>query len=559
MGYVGILGDRNDRGFFRDHKQRHSADRVEYDFDRSPTLTVPGDWNTQDERLFYYEGTVWYRRRITVVDGEWQGSRQFLHIGAANHTSRVFVDGAELSLHQGGFGPYAVELTGRLDPGQHSIVIQVDNRREPDRIPAMRSDWWNFGGLTRSVDIIDVPQTFLREAWITMDPSGRVVGGVTIDGDGDQPVTLDLPQLGVSTVVDGGVDRGIDGGAARRFELDIDPERWHPGRPVLHDVVWRVGDDEVHDSVGFRTVAVDGTDVVVNGEPTFLRGISIHAEAPSGGRRAHSVDDADTLLGWAVELGANFVRLAHYQHDEHMVRACDRLGLLAWAELPVYWGIAFDQPDVLAQAREQLDELIVRDRSRASVVFWSVANETLPSPARTAFLTALVGRARALDPTRLVSAALLTLPTGDTEHVIDDPLGDVVDVVSVNQYLGWYYGERETIADNTWRSVFGKPILFTEMGGGAKAGRHGDTDEIWTEEFQADLYRRQIEMIDTGRSGQGGEIAGMSPWILKDFRAPVRVLPGIQDGYNRKGLVSEEGEYKLAFGVLQSFYQELAG
>ena len=343
------------------------------------------------------------------------------------------------------------------------------------------------------------------------------------------------------------------------FEIDADPERWHPGRPVLHDVDWSVGDDIVHDRVGFRTVAVDGTDIVVNGRRTFLRGISIHAEAPSGGRRAHGPADAETLLGWAVELGANFVRLAHYQHDEHMVRACDRLGLLAWAELPVYWGIAFEQPEVLAQARQQLDELVVRDRSRASVIFWSVANETLPSPERTTFLTELVEQARSLDPTRLVSAALLTLPTGGTEHVIDDPLGEAVDVVSINQYLGWYYGDRATIAASTWRSVFGKPIVFTEMGGGAKAGHHGDDDEIWTEEFQADLYRRQIEMIRSGRSGDGGEIAGMSPWILKDFRAPVRVLPGIQDGYNRKGLVSEEGERKLAFDVLQSYYREIVG
>lgn len=544
MGYTGILGGRNERGFFRDFKPRHRGDRVEYDFDRSPTLIVPGDWNTQDERLFFYEGTVWYRRRITVAADEWQGGRQLLHIGAANHTSRVFVDGEELATHSGGFGPFAVELTGRLTPGEHSIVIQVDNRREPDRIPAMRSDWWNFGGLTRSVDIVDVPDTFLRDAWLTMDRDGRVIGGVTVDGPSGGPVRLDLPGLGVSTEVDG------------EFELDIDPQRWHPGRPVLHDVVWRIGDDEVTDSVGFRTVAVDGTDIVVNGEKTFLRGISIHAEAPSGGRRSHGPDDAATLLGWATELGANFVRLAHYQHDEHMVRACDRLGLLAWAELPVYWGIAFEQPAVLTQAREQLGELVIRDRSRASVVFWSVANETLPSPQRTAFLTDLVGHARQLDPTRLVSAALLTLPTGDTEHVIDDPLGEVADVVSVNQYLGWYYGDRESIAATTWRSVFGKPIVFTEMGGGAKAGHHGDQDEIWTEEFQADLYRRQIEMIRAGRSGAGGEIAGMSPWILKDFRAPVRVLPGIQDGYNRKGLVSEEGQRKLAFDVLRSFYAE---
>ena len=141
MGYIGILGDRNDRGFFRDHRPRHPGDRVEYDFDSSPTLTVPGDWNTQDERLHFYEGTVWYRRTVEVSAVQVATGRIFLHIGAANHTSRVFLNGEELSTHAGGFSPYAVELTGRLTVGTNSLVIQVDNRREPDRIPAMRSDW----------------------------------------------------------------------------------------------------------------------------------------------------------------------------------------------------------------------------------------------------------------------------------------------------------------------------------------------------------------------------------------------------------------------------------
>ncbi|MGI9645218.1 MAG: glycoside hydrolase family 2 TIM barrel-domain containing protein, partial [Ilumatobacteraceae bacterium] len=279
---------------------------------------------------------------------------------------------------------------------------------------------------------------------------------------------------------------------------------------------------------------------------------------PSGGRRARGDADPTTLLDWAVDLGANFVRLAHYQHDEHMVRECDRRGLLAWCELPVYWGIAFDRPEVLQNAGEQLDELVVRDRSRAAVILWSVANETMPTPERTSFLTALADRARTLDPTRLVSAALLTMPTADVEHVVDDPLGAAVDVVAVNQYLGWYYGDRSTIAETTWHSVHDKPIVFTEMGAGAKAGRHGTEDEIWTEEFQAAVYREQIEMVRRQRTGAGGAVAGLSPWILKDFRAPVRVLPGIQDGYNRKGLLSEEGEPKLAFDVLRDFYGDLA-
>ena len=550
MGYVGILEQRNDRGFFRDHSPRHRGDRVEYDFDTSPTLTVPGDWNTQAERLHYYEGTVWYRRKIVVAEDQVATGRVFLHIGAANQTSRVFLDGRELATHVGGFGPYAVELTGDLGAGEHSLIIQVDNRRERDRIPAMRSDWWNFGGLTRSVDLVFVPDTFLRHAWITMAPDGRVVGGVEVDG-ADEPIRLRIPELDVDTVL----ATSDDG----RFELDIEPERWHPGRPRLYSVEWTCGHDVVVDRVGFRTIETDGTKILVNGEVTFLRGISMHAEAMSGGRRSHGAQDAAEMFDAAERLGVNFVRLAHYQHDEHMVREADRRGMLTWCELPVYWGIAFDQPHVLENAREQLDELVTRDRCRASVIFWSVANETMPSPERTDFLTDLVERARGLDPTRLVSAALLTLPTDAQEHHVDDPLGAVVDVVAVNQYLGWYYGQRDAIANTRWSTPFDKPIVFTEMGAGAKAGHHGDDGQIWTEEFQAAVYAAHVQMVEANRSDTGGgAVAGMSPWILKDFRAPVRVLPGIQDGYNRKGLVSEEGEPKLAFEVLRSFYAEIA-
>ena len=552
-GYVSILGDRNDRGYFRDFTPRHPGDRVEYDFDRSLELTVPGDWNTQSPELLYYEGTVWYRRIVEVADGEAVGAerRQFLHVGAANHTTRVFLDGEELATHVGGFGSFAVEVSGRLGPGRHSLVLQVNNRREPERVPAMRTDWWNFGGVTRSVVLVEVPSVFLRHAWLTMAPDGRLVGGVTIDTGDDRsvevpPCIVELPDAGiVAEVVDGRVE--IDAVAAGRVE------RWQPGAPALTTVRWTCGDDTIIDRVGFRTVEVDGNRLLVNGAPTFLRGISIHGEGPSGGRRASGPDDAATLLDWAEDLGANFVRLAHYQHDEHMVREADRRGLLVWAELPVYWGIAFGDESTLGNALDQADELVTRDRSRASVILWSVANETLPGADRQRFLTTLVDRVRALDPTRLTTAALLTLPSGDTTIDLDDPLGDAVDVLAVNQYYGWYYGDRDELPELRYTNPFGKPMIFSELGAGARHGRRGSAEEIWTEEFQAAVYDAQIAMIR-----QQPDCVGLSPWILKDFRSPLRVLPGVQDGYNRKGLISEEGERKLAFQVLQAFYRELA-
>jgi beta-glucuronidase len=541
-GYVNILGQRNRQGYFRDFKPRSPSDRVEYDFDESMELEVPGDWNTQDPSLLYYEGTVWYRTRF-ATEGDEEG-RTFLHFEAVNHTCRVFLDGEELATHVGGFGPFSVEVTGRLASGEHSLVVQVNNRREPNRVPAMRTDWWNFGGIHRSVHLVSVPETFLRDAWLTMAPDGSLVGGATIDGDRSASAFVELPDAGLRVeVVDGRVT--VDAATAAALE------RWQPGRPVLHQVRWVCGEDIVEDQVGFRTVRVEGNRVLVNDEEVFLKGISIHGEGPSGGRRAKGSDDASTLLGWAADLDANFVRLAHYQHHEEMLREADRRGLLAWAELPVYWGIAFDDDAVLANALAQADELVVRDRSRASIILWSVANETLPSDGRQAFLAALARRVGEQDSTRLTTAALLTIPSNDPVVHIEDPLGEVIDVVAINQYLGWYYGSRDELPSTRFSTAFGKPIVFSELGAGAKFGTHGDPDEIWTEEFQAAVYEAQIEMIRNQP-----DCVGLTPWILKDFRTPLRVLPGIQDGYNRKGLVSEEGERKLAFDVLRAFYRE---
>ena len=543
VGGFSILGPAKD-GWFRDRKPQHPAERIEYDFDGSLDLEVPGDWNTQIPELYYYEASLWYRRRFTTAEEE--SGRTFVHFGAVNHSCTIYLDGDVLASHEGGYGPFAVEVTGRIGAGEHSLVVLVDCIRKPDRVPAMRTDWFNFGGLHRSVDLVRVPSTFISSAWLTMAADGSLVGEVNVDGDVPTSARLEIAELGWSREVT----------PNERFTVSAtdvpEHERWHPGAPRLYEVVFEAGTDRVADSVGFRTVETRGSDIVINGEVVFLKGISMHAEGPTGGTRASGAEDAATLFDWAEELGANFVRLAHYQHDEAMVAEADKRGVLAWVELPVYWGIEWSNEATLTNTLEQTNELVLRDRCRPSVVLWSVANETFPGDERTAFIGSLIERVRSLDPTRLVTCALFTLPGQGIETHIEDPLGELIDVIGVNQYYGWYYGERADIASKRWTSEWGKPIIFSELGAGAKHGNHGDDGEIWTEEFQAAVYEAQIEMI-----AANDDCAGLSPWILKDFRTPMRVLPGIQDGYNRKGLVSEEGEKKLAFDVLRSWYASL--
>jgi beta-glucuronidase len=302
--------------------------------------------------------------------------------------------------------------------------------------------------------------------------------------------------------------------------------------------------------MGFRTIETRGTEILLNGKPIFLRGIAIHAEAPYRTGRAWSDKDAETLLGWAKELGCNYVRLAHYPHDETMLRAADRMGLLVWSENPVYWALEFDNPKVLAKAEQQLDEEINSSRNHAAIILWSMANETPNTPARTQFIETLATRARGLDPTRLITAALLVRAKGDTK-IVDDPLGQALDVVGINEYVGWYEGHPESADHTEWQIDYQKPVIVSEFGAGAKAGLHGGENERWTEEYQANVYRHQLPMLN-----KIPQLRGMSPWCLMDFRSPNRPLVGIQDEFNRKGLISDQGQKKTAFDVLQKAYKD---
>jgi beta-glucuronidase len=179
-----------------------------------------------------------------------------------------------------------------------------------------------------------------------------------------------------------------------------------------------------------------------------------------------------------------------------------------------------------------------------------MANETPNTPARTSFIETLAGKARALDPTRLITAALLVRAEGHTK-IIDDPLGKALDVIGFNEYIGWYEQSSEGADTTEWRVDYQKPLIVSEFGGGAKAGLHGGESDRWTEEYQANIYRHQFGMLN-----RIPQLRGMSPWLLMDFRSPNRPLVGIQDEFNRKGLISDQGHKKQAFSVLQKAYKE---
>ena len=546
-GLFSFHHEEKKNGWFLNHKAKPDDPfPTEYDFSKAPKLKVPGDWNTQRESLLYYEGPVWYEKAFSYEPKP--HTHIFLHVGAANYHSWFWVNGQKVCEHEGGFTSFNCEITEAVHSGENFVVAAVDNTRHEDNVPTLQTDWWNYGGLTRDVSLIEVPEAFIDQYNLHLSRTGDgiIEGWVHLTGAAaGAKVEVEIPDLKAST----SADVGADGRATLHFDVK-GLEHWSPESPKLYKVLIRAGADSIDERIGFRTIEARGTEILLNGKSIFLRGVCIHAEAPYRTGRAYSDKDAETLLGWVKELGGNFARLAHYPHAETMLRAADRMGVLVWSENPVYWALQFDDPKVLAKAEQQLDEEINTSRNHAAIILWSMANETPNTPARTQFITTLASRARQLDPTRLITAALLVRAQGSTK-IVDDPLGKELDVLGTNEYIGWYEGRPESADQTQWQVGYEKPLIMSEFGGEAKAGLHGKDTQRWTEEYQANIYRHQLPMLN-----RIPQLRGMSPWILMDFRSPNRPLAGIQDEFNRKGLISDQGDKKQAFYVLQKAYKE---
>ena len=531
-------------GFFQNAKPQRPEDLIEYDFDKSPTMQIPGDWNTQDERLFFYEGTVWFKKSFQAVP--MQECRTLLYFGAVNYHCHVWVNGKKAGEHIGGFTPFNFDISDLLIEGENTVIVKVDNKRHAEDVPTQIFDWWNYGGITRDVMLVKVLPVYLEDynLQLTSLEGRQLAFSVKLNkAEADHTVTLNIPELKLKKTI----KTNADGTAS--ISMKAKPQLWSPENPKRYQVEITLDNSTISDSIGFRMIETRGKQILLNGQPIFLKGISIHEEKPNGGGRANSTEDANTLLSWAKELGCNFVRLAHYPHNEYMVREAERMGIMVWSEIPCYWTIDWKNAKTFENAKQQLSDMIRRDHNRANVIIWSIANETPHSAERDAFLSRLAKHARSLDNTRLISMAMEVTGAANYVNRLNDNMNEYVDVVSFNQYIGWYRDVNDA-PKMTWEIPYNKPVIISEFGGGAKYGYHGAKNQRWTEEFQENLYRENTAMLD-----KIDGLAGTTPWILKDFRSPRRVLPDIQDYYNRKGLFSDKGEKKLAFYVLKQWYE----
>lgn len=514
---------------------------VDFSFDEWDTIKLPCCWNTFDKTFLLYEGSMIFTRTF-FFEKQNENERVFLKIGAANYLCRIFLNKKYVGMHRGGSTPFYFDITDFLTH-DNRILIQTDSTRRNEQIPPAVTDWFNYGGIYRDIELIRVPEKHIKDFKISLEPGSgfqKIHAEVTLSKKTDSTAVLTIDELGIQEEI------MIKNGSGE-ITFTAAFELWSPEHPRLYQVSLSCENDSVCDKVGFRELRVENMDILLNGRPVFLKGISCHEDSKTNGKALTDEERMENIR-LAKELGCNFMRVAHYPHNERMAQLADELGILLWEEIPVYWNVHFDLADTYADARNQLHELVTRDFNRASVIIWSVGNENEDTDDRLAFMKNLADFARKTDPTRAVSAACLV---NFSKNAIEDRLEKYLDIIGVNEYCGWYTADLKMLPALFENSRPEKPVIITEFGADALAGNRGTITDKGTEDCQAFVYEKQIENIK-----KISYIKGMTPWILKDFRCPRRTA-ATQKYYNTKGLVSADGVRKLAFYVLRDFYHSM--
>jgi beta-glucuronidase len=532
-------------------KPKSQTDFVEYSFDGGPMLKVPGDFNSQLRELTYFEGIVWYKKVFDYKSNN--AKRLFLHFGSVNYLADVYLNGEKIGSHEGGFTPFQFEITGKVKEGQNSLIVKADNVRLQNGLPGVGYDWFNYGGITRDVNLIETSKTFIEDYSVQLKKGSqnKVLGWVQLNGSNvKQKIKLKIPELNKTYKT----ESDSKGRASLEFESNL--RLWSPENPKLYKVIIEAETDTIVDTIGLRCIEVQGNKVLLNKKPIFLKSVNIHEENPNKGTRAYSKEDALLLLNSAKELGCNLVRLAHYPHNENMIKEAEKLGLMVWSELPIYQHIQFSDSLVPKKMETMLKEMIHRDKNRCGVVIWSLSNETYPgTPNRNNALVELTQKCRAIDSTRLISHVANTQSYTNNAFNVSDPLYEYSDLICINEYIGWYNPWQGKPSDVKWNFGYpDKPVFISEFGAEALYGSNaGPTDEAsgWTEEYQKQVYTDQIEMFKTIPN-----LCGISPWLLFDYKSLGRMNQVYQKGYNRKGLLSEKGEKKKAWYIMNEYYKK---
>ena len=526
--------------------------------DRWRPVAVPASWNDQyaDRRDFL--GPAWYRTTFSLPES-WKDGRALLRFDSVNYLARVWLNDQELGQHEGGHLPFQWDIASLLAKGENLLVVQVDGQLAPDRVPPgnVRADppdsfgnllyppgafdFFPFCGIQRLVTICSAPAGGIED--ISIDTTLNTVRVRTTCGSGSIRARLSGFEFE-------GQSDGSD------VQIKVPSARvWGPGDPALYSLtVEQVEGNRVADRytlpVGIRTVAVDGDALLLNGKPVYLKGFGRHEDFPVTGRGmvpAVIVKDY-SLMEW---VGANSFRTTHYPYSEQQMALADRLGFLVIDETPAV-GLFFQEQGLarrLELCRSFVRQLIQRDRNHPSVIAWSLANEPHSNRGGAQeFFRDLYDTAKALDSTRPVT---LVSYLGVKEKAFD-----FCDLVCLNRYEGWYSqpGRIQEGCQQLSRELdelhaaFGKPVLMTEFGADTIAGCHAMEPEMFSEEYQAELLERTIQVLRSKPF-----VVGEHVWNLCDFKTSQEVKRF--GGMNLKGIFTRDRRPKMAAYTLRRIWK----
>jgi beta-glucuronidase len=537
------------------------------------SIAVPASWNEQFEDTRDYLGVAWYLRRV-VVPLAWRGQSIMLRFGSATYAAKVWVDGKPAGSHLGGHLPFEFDISALVSwDAPTTIAVQVENKLSPTRVPPSATnpeltantfpdvtyDFFPYCGLDRPVLLYSRPPLHIADATVitAIDGADGVIdvtiaasdrwsgrGALRLETGGD-PLTADL------TFKNGTAQASL---RLRKARL------WSPNDPFLYPLSIALEDgDSIRDAytldIGIRTIEVRGDRLLLNGQPIQLKGFGRHEDFPVHGRgldlpvliRDHA------LLKW---VGANSYRTSHYPYSDEAMTLADKEGFLIIDEIPAV-GLLFDDGDKAVDARlaickQQIGDLIARDKNHPSVIMWSVANEPSSRGALRGnadrgleFFTELLAHARAQDRTR--PSLLVGEQRTERSWVAQS------DVITVNRYWGWYVlpGQIDKAVAQLARELdelhaaTGKPVVIAEFGADAVAGSHSEPPQMWTEEYQTAMLKAYLDMAATRPW-----IVGLHVWNFADFKTGQGTHRAL--GINHKGVFTRDRQPKMAARFLRS-------
>ncbi len=545
-------------------------------FDNGRPVAVPASWNDQFEEERDFLGPAWYQTSFNFPLG-WDGKRIFLRFGSINYVAEVWLNDRSLGEHEGGHLPFEFDVTSFVCQGENKLVVRVDGRLAPDHVPPgnvtgdpadffsshasnyppAQFDFFPFTGIHRPVLLYAIPSNALCDVTVRTDHIAGTLGRLSVilkcTGENPAQARIHLSGHGHQSSLDIPFSSNL-----AQAVLDVqDAALWSPATPNLYDLnVELVQGGVVVDSyslkIGIRTVKVKGDQLLLNDQPVYLAGFGRHEDFPVVGRGylpAVMIKDY-ALMRW---IGANSFRTSHYPYSEQMLDLADRLGFLVIDETPAV-GLYFRKDGLerrRALCQQYLQEMIARDKNHPSVIIWSLANEPhSTSPNARPFFEQLYQQAKSLDPTRPVT---LVSYLGSTEEAFE-----FCDLVCLNRYLGWYSQSGNldealsllsTELDELHKK-FSKPVLLTEFGADAIPGHHAQPPEMFSEEYQAEMLVRYIELLR-----QKSYVVGEHIWNLCDFKTAQGITRA--GAINYKGVFTRDRRPKLAAHRLRSLWQKM--